>query len=84
MVFEISLPYLQDSATGPYPKPLESSLQPTHSLCKTYFNINLPSVSRTINLSLTLRFPNQSAVRISHISLRVTGQSLSGNPNNIC
>jgi len=57
MESEGSLPHSQQTATCPYPEPVRSSPCPTFHFLKIYLNIIPPSMRRSSNWSLSLRFP---------------------------
>jgi hypothetical protein len=62
-----SLPFLQESATGPCPKPQESNPHPPY-FSKIHFNTVLPSTSKSSKRSVPFRLPNQNFIRISHLT----------------
>jgi hypothetical protein len=70
---ESSLSCSQKPATGPHPKPVVSSALTTSHFSASYFNfIILPSMSRSLECSLSLRFPGWDFACIYNISIRAT------------
>jgi hypothetical protein len=63
-----SLQCSQESATGPYPEPNESSLHNLHYILKIHLNIILPSTPMSYKSPLPLCFSDPNCARISHLS----------------
>jgi hypothetical protein len=63
---QVSAPYLQKPATGPYPEPGDTFHTTQPCFPKIQFNIIFSSTTRYSELSLPFRLCNKNFTRISH------------------
>jgi len=67
-----SLQHLQVPATCPYPEPARSNPCPTSHFLKIHLYIIRPSTPGSSKWSLSLKFPHQSPLYISHLPICTT------------